>query len=136
MIASVEAFTLALQDDFNNQCLRTDSTPCDWPNASFVVPEPSVLWVRFRILWGTSFQADLGTPKRFRHPGVLSVGIFAPLHGGEATEIAFAASIVARYTSADRAGAQFGTATALPGRRDGARWFVPVECPFFADRTV
>lgn len=136
MIASVEAFTFALQTDFNDNFVKPGETPCDWPNASFVVPDPSVLWVRFRIIWGTAFQAGYGTPKRFRHPGVLSVGVFAPLHAGEASGIALAASIAARYTSADREGAQFGTATVLPGRRDGARWFVPVECPFFADRTA
>ena len=133
MIVDVTTFVSQLQTDFDEQIAAPEGLTVAWPNAPFEPPHALVPWARFSIEFGQRFRASLGSVARYRHPGVLVVALFMPLLNGEANGRALAALVERRYRAATIAGAQFLTPTVLQGTRDGARWLLPVQCPFYAD---
>lgn len=136
MIADVPTFVKALQADFKTAISDPNSIAVEWPNAPFTAPALGDPWIRFRVLFGDRRQTEFGTPQRFRQPGVLALNLFFPLQGGEAPAFDLAQAIEARYRAASIVGATFLTPTIQAGSRDGARWNLPVQCPFYADLTA
>lgn len=136
MIADVPTFVKALQADFDAEIAGPNGIAVEWPNAPFTAPAISDPWIRFRVIFGDRRQTEFGTPKRFRQPGVLALNLFFPLLDGEANAFALAAEIEDRYRATSLVGATFLTPTIQAGSRDGARWNLPVQCPFYADLTA
>lgn len=76
------------------------TTTIAYANAEFRPPAADTSWVRLTILDSESDQVSMGGNTNFyRHPGMIIVGIFTPLNGGDKLGLQYVDSVAAIFRS-------------------------------------
>ena len=90
-------------------------------------------WVRMSILDGEAFQSEIGASPKFRHPGIMEVQVFVPVHEGDKTALTLADQIVTAFRRTTISGSVvFRTPSVLTVGSTGGKWWqVNVTCPFY-----
>lgn len=119
-----------IETRFNTQW--ASASPIAWDNVSYT-PTTGTSWVRFSILSGAAFQASLETTPKYRHTGIIDIGIFTPEDGGTQTARTLADTAAAVF----RGWSSGGIVCRAPyitriGQSDG--WYqLNVTVPFYRD---
>lgn len=107
--------------------------PVEWPNHALRKPE-GVLWCRFSIIAGQSFQAEIsGSLKRFRNLFIMMVQIFAPADTGTAETDRLVARISDAFRGKKFSNVVFKDVTPTQVGKTEGWWQTNVACPFFFD---
>lgn len=93
-------------------------------------------WMRVTVLPGEAQLIEIGTTKRTRQPGVLSVGIFAPLGYGDAIVNSLADSVVSAFRTVTADNVVYGVPYPTNVGRTGSHYQISVTCPFHADHVA
>jgi hypothetical protein len=121
-----------IRERFDINFAQAKEVPVEYPNVPFT-PPPSGVWARFRILWGDSFQATLGSAKRFRTPGILEVQIFESVQKGDGCSLELGDVIKTLFRSTTVNGITWRTPSLATVGRDEQWWQTNVSCPFYFD---
>ena len=118
-----------LVEDAQGITTRYDNDPRETPGAE-------VLWTLFIINEGQSDQAQYGAQATYRHNGVATASIFAPIGSGTQAS----AQLAQQISEAFRARTLDGVRCLVPsvsriGVR-GAAFQINVDIPFYADEVV
>src|SRR5512138_1510800 len=74
------------------------ATPIAWPNVAFE-PGTAAAWIQPRIVNVQSFQASLGSPAVFRHPGAVSINVWIRPQTGTAAARTYADQLAQMFRS-------------------------------------
>jgi hypothetical protein len=117
---------------FDQNVAQPEQLLVEFPNTPFTQPDKD-MWMRFRILWGDSFQATLGARKRHRTPSVMEIQIFEPVEGGDGKSLCLADKIKTLFRSTTVNGITWRTPSLANVGRDEQWWQTNVSCPFYFD---
>ncbi len=108
--------------------------PVAYDNVQFVPPN-SGSYIQASVIFGQSQQVSLGGPgqKRFRHIGLLTINIFAPVNTGDGAMLGTAGSVEALFRAVTVSGVVFQVPNVLRVGQDGKYYQIAVQCPFYAD---
>lgn len=130
---SYEAEHNALRNRFDTQWSATEVA---WPNQKFKPPE-AIAWVRFNVRNADARQASFGDETNFyRHPGVVTVQVFAPIVKGdkEALQLADQVSTIFRNWSDSGTGIRFLQPPTVKTIGTDVNWHqVNVVMPYYRD---
>lgn len=114
-----------------------ETVQVEYDNAPFDLDETSMwndsVWVRFKVLPGDSFQAEVGTQNTYRTPGVCIAEVFCLIEMGDKLLLEMADIIKAAFRSVSYEGVVFRTPSIQSPMREQKWWRVSVHCPFYAD---
>jgi hypothetical protein len=109
--------------------------PTEYPNETFNKPSPATIWARFNILEGDEQQIDIGAPSKiFRHSGILTVQVFAPLNNGAVSAIKVADAIADTFRNWCGVTVTCRNASVRSIGNDGFGWYqINITIPFHSD---
>jgi hypothetical protein len=124
-----------IRERFHRKVEGPQSLFVEYPNAPVSAPQPrnDKMWARFSVVWGESFQADLGTNTRDRHVGMMVIQIFSPIGLGDGDAIKLADVIKQNFRKTKVSGITWRTPSLGTVGRDEQWWQTNVSCPFYFD---
>lgn len=135
-VASREAIHNALRGQFGTLVEDAQGVTTRYDNDPRETPGPEVLWALFTVNDGQSDQAQYGAQATYRHNGVATAALFAPLGTGTQASAELAQII----SEAFRARTLDGVRCLVPSiARIGVRggvYQMNVDIPFYADEVV
>lgn len=118
------------------------TTPIAWPNAIYPPPADhaaspdkydDAAYIEPRVARQPAFNTDLGTDRRVRHPGLLTINVRTRLGEGDKEAMELADKAAALFRNVTFSGITFRAPTVRDFGRDDGMYLVQVDCPFWRD---
>lgn len=107
--------------------------PVAKPNTQFTPPDAGA-YVEVRITNQTAFNASIGSTKRVRHPGLLTLIIRGPINAGDGVLKDYADELCAVFRNASVADSiHFRAPTVRDFGPSDGHYEIHVDCPFRRD---
>jgi hypothetical protein len=111
---------------------NTDALTVQYDNDPTSPPDDAT-WVKFTIRWGERRQADISASPRYRVVGIAYAQILSPIQKGDKFALQLAGVIEAGFRSVTAGGVTWRTPSVKRQGRQGDKYQINVECPFYAD---
>jgi len=107
--------------------------PTQYDNTTTFSRPENGRWARITVKEGEQRQVSIGSTKRYRKIGILTVQVFTPIGQGDKDARVVADYIAERFRCVDDADVHFNTPHMEVIGRTEKWWQVNVTCPFYAD---
>ncbi len=123
-----------VEDKIEADLPLVDGLPTQYDNAPDINAQNGQNWARASIRMADNRRVSIGTPSRFRHPGVLIYNIFSQLEDGSDLGTSIADFVRDAFQNRRVNDVTYRTASTPPGGVSEGWWQQNISIPFYFDQ--